>query len=747
MRVSDDEARVSGPLRSTRNSGHRCLAWLLSGLALLACGDDDAPADAASNPDAGVDASAPVDARSPDAAEPSDAAPLGPLVGPALVFHGDEACYRTSLSAAAYVFIWGDGGRSETNVPEACHTFGYPGAFVVSVIAGPRDASLSVQVVLRPAENPPSASSPLAAHRDRLFVASADDDALAVIDTVTLTREARILACDQPRTIAASGDELALACQGDDTLARFDARTLTRLSDVALGRGARPFGVAGDPRRAGRFVVALQDVGALAIVEDGVEIARLPGLVDARAVAVNDRGVALVSRWRRPAEGAQIYQVDLADPRAPRLTRVALLPRQTGIDSDTDNSGAPSFLEALAFSPDGLRAMAPALKANDVTGLYRTGRPLESQTTVRGVFSELYPDDDGAYEESYRFSFNDLDFVSAVTASPLGDRLFVAFLGGEQVLALEPFGLGVQGGIIEVGHSPRGLHADDQGRLFVYAELSREVRVYDVRDLSAPPLLASIPVLDEEPLAPEVLRGKILFARAVDPRMSRTSYVSCASCHLDAESDGLVWDFTQRGEGLRNTTSLLGLGDQRGPLHWTGNFDEIQDFEGDIRLHQGGLGFLSDADWAERGEPLGPPKAGRSAELDDIAAFVASQRGVGRSPTSLSAAERAEGARVFTLAGCATCHRGPNFSDSESGARHDVGTAREGSGARLGAALDGFDTPTLRGLWRTAPYLHDGAATTLREMVEANVDERHGRTVALSEAEVDALVRYLAALE
>lgn len=722
------------------------IGLFVGGPFVVGCGDDDITSDA------GIDATI-VDAAldgALDAARDSeidadlDAGSRGPLSGPTLVFHGDEACYATDLPSDAYSFVWGDGSREETTTPSACHVFPYAGAFVVSVIAGPRDASLSVQVVLRPAERAPSASSTLAAHGTRLFVASADDDSIAVIDRVALTRETRLPTCDRPRTLAVSGDELAVVCQDAHTLARFDARTLERFPDVVLGLGSRPFGVAADPRHAGRFVVTLQDAGALAIVEAGVVITRLEGLTDARAVAVNDRGVALVTRWRRPPEGAQIYQVDLTDPRAPRLARSVLLPRQTGLDSDTDNSGAPGFLEALLFSPDGVRAMIPALKANDVTGLRRTGTTLQSQTTVRGVFSELYPDDEGTYEETYRFSFNDLDYVSAVTTTPIGDRVFVAFLGGEQILALEPFGLGVQGGITDVGHSPRGLYADDEGRLFVYAELSREVRVYDVRELGAPPLLASIAVLDDEPLAPEVLRGKVIFARAVDPRMSRTSYVSCASCHLDGESDGLVWDFTQRGEGLRNTTTLLGLGDQRGPLHWTGNFDEVQDFENDIRLHQGGAGFLSEADWETREDPLGLPKAGRSEELDALAAYLDSLRGVGASPTRLSDAERTEGARVFSLAGCVSCHSGSTFSDSESGARYDVGTASDGSGSRLGAALDGFDTPTLRGLWRTAPYLHDGSAASVRDAIE-----RHAATslAMFTDAERDALVRFVGVLE
>ena len=47
---------------------------------------------------------------------------------------------------------------------------------------------------------------------------------------------------------------------------------------------------------------------------------------------------------------------------------------------------------------------------------------------------------------------------------------------------------------------------------------------------------------------------------------------------------------------------------------------------------------------------------------------------------------------------------------------HDVGTLRTTSGSRLGETLVGVDTPTLRGLWATAPYLHDGTAETLEDV-------------------------------
>ena len=64
--------------------------------------------------------------------------------------------------------------------------------------------------------------------------------------------------------------------------------------------------------------------------------------------------------------------------------------------------------------------------------------------------------------------------------------------------------------------------------------------------------------VDNETLAPDVLLGKQIFYNADDPRMNEDGYLSCASCHLDGDQDGQIWDFTQRGDGLRNTISLKG---------------------------------------------------------------------------------------------------------------------------------------------------------------------------------------------
>ncbi len=101
--------------------------------------------------------------------------------------------------------------------------------------------------------------------------------------------------------------------------------------------------------------------------------------------------------------------------------------------------------------------------------------------------------------------------------------------------------------------------------------------------------------------------------------------MSCASCHNDGGQDGRVWDLTGFGEGLRNTIALNGRGGMgHGFLHWSANFDEVQDFERQIRELSGGTGLMSDVQYSTgtRNQPLGDAKAGISQNLDELAAYA-----------------------------------------------------------------------------------------------------------------------------
>jgi cytochrome c peroxidase len=115
----------------------------------------------------------------------------------------------------------------------------------------------------------------------------------------------------------------------------------------------------------------------------------------------------------------------------------------------------------------------------------------------------------------------------------------------------------------------------------------------------------------------------------------------------------------------------------------------------------------------------------------------------------LSPAAR-RGERLFRSArtGCVNCHPPPNFTDSVG---HDVGTATayhsmyQVQGADK--VSDRFYSPALLELWRTAPYLHDGSAVSLRDVLTTcNPNDRHGHTAGLTPLEIDDLVEYLLSL-
>jgi mono/diheme cytochrome c family protein len=153
----------------------------------------------------------------------------------------------------------------------------------------------------------------------------------------------------------------------------------------------------------------------------------------------------------------------------------------------------------------------------------------------------------------------------------------------------------------------------------------------------------------------------------------------------------------------------------------------VQDFEGQIRALSAGTGLMSDGDFAAgtRSQPLGDTKAGRSADLDALAAYLGSLSAFAssphRGPSGALTAGAVAGRAVFAAA-CAGCHGGDAFTDSGALVLHDVGTIKASSGARLGGPLAGIDTPTLRDAWATAPYLHDGSAATVEDAIRAHAN-------------------------
>jgi hypothetical protein len=189
--------------------------------------------------------------------------------------------------------------------------------------------------------------------------------------------------------------------------------------------------------------------------------------------------------------------------------------------------------------------------------------------------------------------------------------------------------------------------------------------------------------------------------------------------------------------------SLRGRAGAEGFLHWSNNFDEVQDFEGQIRALAGGTGLMSDSDFGAgtRSQPLGDTKAGFIQDLDALAAYVASLNNFDKTPFrngsgNLTASAKS-GKTVFGTLVCASCHGGPGYTNSGAGNPANIGTIKPTSGMRLGQPLTGIDIPTLRDVWNTAPYLHDGSAATLADAVTAH------NNVSVGATDLANLVAYL----
>ena len=96
------------------------------------------------------------------------------------------------------------------------------------------------------------------------------------------------------------------------------------------------------------------------------------------------------------------------------------------------------------------------------------------------------------------------------------------------------------------------------------------------------------------------------------------------------------------------------------------------------------------------------------------------------------------GQEIFEKANCAKCHPAPLYTDMK---KYNIGTGRDREENTL------FDTPTLIELWRTGPYLHDGRAATMKDVLKKhNADDKHGHTSGLTDAEIKDLALFVLSL-
>ena len=591
-----------------------------------------------------------------------------------------------------------------------------------------------------------------------LLVVNPDSNSLTLVDTSSQETIAEIPVGVDPRTVAVedTGRRAYVANRGSDTVSAVDLSARAVVTDVAVGY--RPYGVVVSPS-GNRLYVAEQGADQVRVLDTATFTTRavLPTLDRPSGLAITDDGQTLyVTHLLTPiltVITVQPYATYLplairhqsTSPNGPvGLTSQAQCPAANPKSAIRNpKSEIPlwpdsNLIQSIVLSPDGRLAYVPHTRSNT------TNRALTFDSTVFPLVS-LIDLTTRHHLVGQQIDLGTLDppgvglpFDAAVT--PDGGELWVVNAASNDVSVIDLVSRQLVAHI-EVGDNPRGIVLSPDGSTaYVNNTLAGTVSVID----TAAYTVTSVITVTDIPLPPVLLNGKRLFHTSDDPRMSRSQWISCNTCHFEGEHDGRTWFFGFAGP--RNTTSLLGMV-QTYPLRWSGEWDESADSEFAIRRENFGSGLISGGMNCALNPPdcvHQPPNQGRAYDLDALAAFLDSLQ-VPLSPghahgEPLTEAER-RGQAIFNdpTLGCVTCHPPPLYTDQQ---KHDVGTAT--SDEKIGPE---FDTPTLRGLYDSAPYFHDGNATTLYEaLTRPSPGGEHDVSGLLSEQEIQDLIAFLLAL-
>ena len=655
-----------------------------------------------------------------------------------------------------FQYSWNFGDSIKTpfsSTLQTTHTYTEPGHYDVSLQI--RDSSVptqkSVTRTTRVTVSPPVPTNAVSTKgsqmvldgaNERVWTVNPDSNTVTSIHTRNLVKTSEFPVGKDPRSIAQDlSGNLWITCIDDDLLeVRSTSGSLVK--SLKFRHGARPHDIVFNAGKTHAFVT-LSGSGRVARIATSVS----PMVVDAElAVAATPTALAfnaasntlLVTRFISPNAQGEVRVVENITGTMSLAPVIPLALDTTSPENGVSARGLPNYLADVAIDPFNQFAYVTAKKDNILRGesSARDGKPLNHESTVRPMIAKINLSSKSEVL-SARIDIDDSSQPTAMVFSPLGDYLFVALQGNNHVRVMDTF-RGSLSATLPTGLAPQGLCFDAAtSHLFINSLTERTVTVYDLEDalqngLFPQSAAATISTVATETFPANILRGKQVFYNASDDRMGLDNYMSCATCHQDGDSDGRVWDFTNRDEGLRNTTSLRGRsGIGHGNVHWSGNFDEIQDFDIDMKTHNKGTGFIT----AGANPSLGAPNAGRDADLDALAAYVTSlgRETIEKSPHRQSngrlTADARSGKRFFARTrtpgsgiplNCKDCHTlSSTLTESTLGTAappillRNVGTLLPTSGQRLGAVLTGIDTPTLLGVHASAPYLHDGRAADL----------------------------------
>ncbi len=564
-----------------------------------------------------------------------------------------------------------------------------------------------------------------------LIVANTDNGTVTLVDLVNKKAVREIKVGKRPEGVSWIGNGPLAAVTVNHEMAVVIIDTATGKIEKTIRVPAEPYGIVTDPKGTTAFVTHEYPglVTELDLVK-GTIVREIPA-------GVMPRGIGLA------ADGKRVYVTEFYTGvlNAIDLASGKIVDSWRGHSTDnlarhvlihpTRPKAYVSHIRSMIKVNDGAGSIFPFMSVCDLKPGEGRRRVAFGMDTFNGVYVTTNP------------------WESAI--SPDGKRFYIIYAGTNDMnycsVVDDDYKEVERISVSRTGQNPRAIRTSpDNKNVYIYNALDFSVSVYS----PSMSYVTSIKVCDA-PKSPEWVRGKALFNTANSPMSSRR-WVACSSCHPDGLHDARTW---QQAEGLRKTTAFIGMAHTH-PLHWSADRDEVQDFEFTIRSKlMFGLGLIKGSIKPKVGfhkQELDEKTSGRSKDLDALAIYCNSIE-YPLSPNILApgklkpAAERGKAIFHRKEVGCANCHSGPFFTDSTLKLPfnlHDVGTGRSDKSERMGTK---YDTPTLLGIYRGAPYLHDGSAATLHDVLTTqNKEDKHGKTSQLAKGEIDDLVEFLKSL-
>ncbi|WP_156110346.1 beta-propeller fold lactonase family protein [Brevibacillus thermoruber] len=626
----------------------------------------------------------------------------------------------------------------------------------------------------------PAESRPIAITRDGTAVVTANIDVptITLVDVKKRAVTAEIPVGREPRSVALSPDDRRayVAAMHDDRVDVVDLEKRQVIASVPVAH--QPFAVVTSPDGK-RVYVSSYRGGVISVIDTSTNrvVRELPVEREPRGLALNADGSELyVSHYLN----GHVSVIDTAAWKVKKTVALAETPEPPNHDQKV-SQGVPGMVENMTFSPDGKELWLPHILTN-------TDTPIQFESTVFPTVSVIDTTARKERVEERKHLFKQMNIVNVkneteivsnpadVAFLPDGSKAFVVMGGSEDLMT---FDLRRGGRATQLlrrvpGANPRGMVISPDGsELYIHNAMSHDLVFvetggsdsYKKAAVSGKPL----PLIAKDPLPPDVRAGKVMFFSANSDRFAAPitgkNWMSCASCHFDGEINGLTF-LTPKGP--RNLPSNV-LATKTGLMTWDGSRDDFADYLLTVQNEMGGMTQFDPT------KPL-PPEVQKM--FDQMFAYLdyADSLPVPKSPYrkpdgSLTPLAQQGEALFKGKAGCITCHALPNYTDSaqavDAAGRlsvqnrrflHDVGTATpadkgavEGDGRahfQNPRKPGEFDTPTLRGVWATAPYLHDGSAATIEEVLTTrNPQHKHGNAHLLTEQERKALVEYVLSLE